>query len=127
MLKYELLSLLQLQNLIKRDPSCYEEEFKQQLEHFNSNYEIFRLNPSSELEDLEASVAFLSHVSHFYPNNEECKRFPLKLLQILEEHGSIVTFTLRRALCRAVILLNSKNQLSSIKFYKRFNLVIIVI
>jgi hypothetical protein len=65
MLKYELLSLLQLQNLIKRDPSCYEEEFKQQLEHFNSNYEIFRLNPSSELEDLEASVAFLSHVQKF--------------------------------------------------------------
>jgi protein SDA1 len=39
-------NLTQLQNLIKRDPTSYKEEFHQQLAHFETTLEIFHLNPT---------------------------------------------------------------------------------
>ena len=41
------LRLPQLQNLIKRDPSAYKEEFHQQFTHFLTELEIFKLRPSN--------------------------------------------------------------------------------
>ena len=38
-------NLPQLQNLIKRDPESYREEFLQQYRHFASTLTVFELNP----------------------------------------------------------------------------------
>jgi protein SDA1 len=38
-------NLPQLQNLIKRDPESYKEEFQQQWRHFDSTLQVFELNP----------------------------------------------------------------------------------
>lgn len=57
------LNLPQLQNLIKRDPISYREDFLRQWRHFLSNLEIVKLNPSHELENFAELVLFIAHVS----------------------------------------------------------------
>lgn len=55
-------NLPQLQNLIKRDPESYRDEFLQQYRHFQSLVEIFRLNPAQENKSLDELVIFLAQV-----------------------------------------------------------------
>ena len=45
-------NLSQLQNLIKRDPPAYVEEFLQQYNHYKSNVEIFKLQPNKPSKEL---------------------------------------------------------------------------
>ena len=58
------LNLPQLQNLIKRDPDSYQEEFNQQYLHFESELAIFQLKPDQESEHFGNLVMFLCHVSN---------------------------------------------------------------
>lgn len=55
-------NLPQLQNLIKRDPTSYKEEFVQQYNHYLSLLEVFRLNPSQENKSLDDLVMFIAQV-----------------------------------------------------------------
>lgn len=55
-------NLPQLQNLIKRDPESYHEEFIQQLRHFESSLQIFLLNPAADAAEFGELVTFMSHV-----------------------------------------------------------------
>lgn len=56
-------NLPQLQNLIKRDPDSYREEFLQQYNHFLSILEVFRLNPDQQNKSLDELVMFIAQVS----------------------------------------------------------------
>nr|KAF6393635.1 SDA1 domain containing 1 [Pipistrellus kuhlii] len=53
-------NLPQLQNLIKRDPPAYVEEFLQQYNHYKSNVEIFRLQPNKPSKELAELVMFMA-------------------------------------------------------------------
>lgn len=55
-------NLPQLQNLIRRDPDSYREEFAQQLRHFESSLQIFLLNPAADAKDFGELTNFMSHV-----------------------------------------------------------------
>lgn len=56
-------NLPQLQNLIKRDPPAYKDEFLQQWAHYNSVRELFHLNPDDKSTNLRELLAFISQVS----------------------------------------------------------------
>uniref|UniRef100_A0A8C0Q2T3 Protein SDA1 n=2 Tax=Canis lupus familiaris TaxID=9615 RepID=A0A8C0Q2T3_CANLF len=56
-------NLPQLQNLIKRDPPVYIEEFLQQYNHYKSNVEIFKLQPNKPSKELEELVMFMSQIA----------------------------------------------------------------
>lgn len=56
-------NLPQLQNLIKRDPESYKEEFLQQYRFFLSYLDIFRLTPDKENKALDELVIFIAQVS----------------------------------------------------------------
>ena len=56
-------NLPQLQNLIKRDPLAYQEEFLQQWNHYNSVREIFQTNPDEQAHHFRDLVTFISQVS----------------------------------------------------------------
>jgi hypothetical protein len=58
-------NLPQLQNLIKRDPPAYKEEFLQQWTHYNSVREIFRISPDEQAQNFRELVSFISQVSLF--------------------------------------------------------------
>jgi hypothetical protein len=55
-------NLPQLQNLIKRDPVSYKEEFLQQWNHYNSIRQIFQINPADQASHFRELVTFISQV-----------------------------------------------------------------
>ena len=62
-----LLKLPQLQNLIKRDPEAYREEFELQLRHYQTELQIFQLKPSNSSPRFNGLVTFMSHIAACYP------------------------------------------------------------
>ena len=108
----------QLQNLIKRDPPLYKEEFLQQWRHYQSNLEIFKLNPKQSSSTLETLTMFIAHVSHNY--SEETSHFPQELMDLLSEHGLDMDPELRSSLCRALMLVRNKGLISPLALLKLF-------
>ena len=116
-------TLLELQNLIKRDPDAYKEEFMQQLRHYSATLEvylrlmitttngrpylvegsryctlivpqIFRLQPAKTSDEFAELVSFLSAVAHCYP--EHMKEFPQQIVDLLREHQAVLDPPLRQ-------------------------------
>lgn len=56
-------NLPQLQNLIKRDPDSYKDDFMQQYRHYLSILEVFRLSPDQENKSLDDLVMFIAQVN----------------------------------------------------------------
>jgi hypothetical protein len=61
-------NLPQLQNLIKRDPVAYKEEFLQQWNHYNSIRQIFKINPDEQAQHYRELVTFISQVGSSQPS-----------------------------------------------------------
>ena len=100
------LKLPQLQNLIKRDPLSYREEFVVQKRHFESELEIFKLRPTSDSERFTDLVTFMSHVVSCY--KDECESIPMILLQLLETNGANLHPDVRAKLLQACIMLRNR-------------------
>ena len=60
------LKLPQLQNLIKRDPEGYKEEFLMQKKHFESEVEIFKLRPTKGIYMCIIIQSFYHYHYHYY-------------------------------------------------------------
>ncbi|EFA00563.1 protein SDA1 homolog [Tribolium castaneum] len=103
-------NLPQLQNLIKRDPASYHEEFTQQYQHFQNTIQVFELSPDQTNKTLDDLVMFMAQVSHCYP--KELINFPQQLIDLLEKNSTVLNATMRMTFCRALILLRNKNLLA---------------
>lgn len=116
-------TLANLQNLVKRDPESYSEEFMQQYRHFQSVMQIFMLKPTDQGEELGELVSFLSAVTHCFP--DVLKDFPKQVMDLLAQHSAVLDSELRQTLCRALILLRNKGLLNSSSllslFFKLFS------
>uniref|UniRef100_A0A182WFG3 Protein SDA1 n=1 Tax=Anopheles minimus TaxID=112268 RepID=A0A182WFG3_9DIPT len=111
-------NLPQLQNLIKRDPDSYRDEFLQQYHHFHSVLDIFRLEPDKESKSLCESIMFLAQVAQCYL--EELKTFPQTLVDLLKTHSTTLDPEMRNTFCRALILLRNKNLISPLDLLELF-------
>ncbi|XP_036385220.1 protein SDA1 homolog [Megalops cyprinoides] len=100
-------NLPQLQNLIKRDPQSYTEEFLQQYRHYQSNVEVFKLQPDKPNKELADLVMFLAQVGHCY--QEQLSSFPQELTELLLSHHTVLESDLRMTFCKALILLRNKD------------------
>ncbi|XP_077478524.1 protein SDA1 homolog [Stigmatopora argus] len=100
-------NLPQLQNLIKRDPPSYVEEFLQQYRHYQSNVQIFKLQPDKSNKELAELVMFLAQVGHCY--QQYLSTFPQELTELLLSHHTLVEPDLRMTFCKALILLRNKD------------------
>lgn len=103
-------NLPQLQNLIKRDPQSYLDEFLQQYRHYQSNVQIFKLQPDKPNKELAELVMFLAQVGHCYL--EHMSSFPQELSELLLAHHTLLEPDLRMTFCKALILLRNKNLIS---------------
>ncbi|KAJ1675149.1 Severe Depolymerization of Actin [Spiromyces aspiralis] len=112
------LNLPQLQNLIKRDPVSYREEFLQQYQHFEASLTIFQIKPEEESKELGELVTFLAQVNHCYP--KECQEFPEKLMQLLQTHHTILNPDLRRTMVQALVLLRNRGVVPNTKILPLF-------
>lgn len=100
------LKLPQLQNLIKRDPSSYKDEFLMQKRHFDSELDIFKLRPTKESERFTELITFMSHVAFCY--KEECDSLAPSVMELLETHATILHTDVRAKLFQALIMLRNK-------------------
>nr|XP_022902455.1 protein SDA1 homolog [Onthophagus taurus] len=111
-------NLPQLQNLIKRDPISYKEEFLQQYQHFQNTVEVFEFSPQLPNKTLEESSMFIAQVAQCYP--EELRNFPQQLISLLEKHGTVLDSQVRMQICKALILLRNKFLLEAIDVFTIF-------
>lgn len=103
-------NLPQLQNLIKRDPASYKDEFLQQQRHYKSLLAVFTLRPTDFNKSLDELVMFMAQVAHCYP--DELSTFAQELTDILQTHGPVLDKDMRMTFCRALILLRNKRLLT---------------
>lgn len=105
-------NIILLQNLVKRDPESYKEEFLQQYSHYESLRDILMENSSSldqngideELKDL---IGFITAVSVCY--KEETKRFPEELKTLLTNHHRDLNPELREKIIQCLVMLRNRN------------------
>ena len=102
----ETVNLPALQNLIKRDPEGYQEEFLRRYRHFQSVVELHCQKPTTDSKDLVASVSFVSAVSPCFP--QETAGLPAQLSTLLEDHHASLDSALRSAILQALILLRNR-------------------
>ncbi|KAE9406981.1 SDA1-domain-containing protein [Gymnopus androsaceus JB14] len=109
-------NLPQLQNLIKRDPTSYKDEFLQQWNHYNSIRLIFHLNPDEHAQHFRELVAFIAQVATCYP--KETAEFPSQISTILLESYGLLSPDTRKALIATMVLLRNKNVITSIELLR---------
>ncbi|KAN0011775.1 hypothetical protein ACTFIU_007342 [Dictyostelium citrinum] len=113
-----ILDLLQLQNLTKRDPSAYKEEFLLQYQHYLTQLQIFQLKPTKEFKHFSQLVSYLSHVCVCYP--KELSEFPKQISDLLENNCNNLEPELRRILAKSLILMRNRNLLPQIQMLSLF-------
>lgn len=108
----------QLQNLIKRDPQSYVDEFLQQHRHYQSNVQIFKLQPNKPNKELAELVMFLAQISHCYM--QQLSTFPQELSELLLGHHTLLDPDLRMTFCKALILLRNKDLIDPTRLLELF-------
>ncbi|TNM92323.1 hypothetical protein fugu_019335 [Takifugu bimaculatus] len=111
-------NLPQLQNLIKRDPQSYVDEFLQQHRHYQSNVQIFKLQPNKPNKELADLVMFLAQISHCYV--QQLSTFPQELSELLLGHHTLLDPELRMTFCKALILLRNKDLIDPTRLLELF-------
>lgn len=107
-----------LQNLIRRDPASYQEEFLLQYRHYGAQRDIFVSIPMStpisgdkfEAGKFSELIDFIAHVSSCYPMHT--KTFPDDLANMLANHATLHP-ELREKLVQSLVLLRNKYIISS--------------
>lgn len=102
-----------LQNLVRRDPPSYKEEFLLQYRHYESLRDIFMANPASEegASEFGDLVGFVSQVCSCYP--KETAQFPAELVKMLSEHHHELPSDLREKMVQCLIMLRNKDVITS--------------
>jgi hypothetical protein len=116
------MKLPQLQNLVKRDPSAYREEYLQQKRAYEAEARLFTLRPSRDSPRFLELVTFMSHVAACYAKEEEKEgeaeggvsvavSLPAQLTTLLEESAVVMLPATRKTLVQALILLRNRGLL----------------
>ncbi|XP_018409061.1 PREDICTED: protein SDA1 homolog isoform X2 [Nanorana parkeri] len=94
-------NLPQLQNLIKRDPASYIEEFIQQHKHYQSIVEVFKLQPDKSNKELATLVMFMAQVSYaISPFQVTCTQ---QLKSVLSSQHTVMDSDLRMTLYTHIV------------------------
>ncbi|AMD20313.1 HDL431Wp [Eremothecium sinecaudum] len=117
-------NIILLQNLVKRDPESYREEFLQQYSHYESLRDIFIMNSmnqntnsagsagssltdSGSIDQFAELIGFISHACSCYPN--ETVNFPNELKQLLLDHHRALPFDVKDKIVSSLTMLRNKN------------------
>jgi protein SDA1 len=107
------MKLPQLQNLVKRDPKSYSEEFFMQLRHFESELALFKLNPSKESSRFMELVTFIAHTCGCYRDDPQVRDIPNKLISLMENMASVLHPDVRSKLLTSLILLRNRDMIEA--------------
>ncbi|KGQ82560.1 protein SDA1 [Candida albicans P87] len=108
-------NIILLQNVVRRDPESYHEEFLQQFSHYESLRDLYLINPTgvdanstTEFIDL---IGFMSAVCNCYP--KETANFPNELKEILLNNHRDLTPELREKIIQCLTMLKNKDIISA--------------
>src|ERR1700733_3754773 len=108
-----------LQNLVKKDPDSYLEEFTGQWKHFCLGLELF--NSSAEMhdsEEFERTILFLAHcVPLFTKKLSEVSTFSSAIVELLSSHSLKLGPSTRMA-CSSALFIFMKKSASSASLAK---------
>uniref|UniRef100_A0A4W3H8S4 Protein SDA1 n=1 Tax=Callorhinchus milii TaxID=7868 RepID=A0A4W3H8S4_CALMI len=93
-------------------------QFLQQFRHYQSNVQIFKLQPDKPNKELSELVMFLAQVAHCYP--VRLANFAQELKELLFSHHTVLVPDLRMTLCKALILLRNKGLLNPTSLLELF-------
>jgi len=110
-------NLPMLQNLIKRDPLMYKDDFCTQLAHFESELKIFQMQPQKASAHFGNLVTFLSHCMACYREEMREANFTDRLIDLITEHYSSLKPKLRGKLVQCLVLIRNRGLLDSIKLF----------
>jgi protein SDA1 len=101
-------NIILLQNVVRRDPESYYEEFLQQYAHYESLRDIFMMNPAAEKGDNFAElIGFVLAVCGCYP--KETANFPGELKEILATNHRDLSPELREKIISCLTMLRNKD------------------
>ena len=110
-----------LQNLIKRDPASYADEFRLQLRAFGAALGVLRLAPHAPSESFRQLVLFLAHTHACYRDSEpEVRALPQTLVDLLAHHAEALDAEVRRAVASALMLLRNRGAVPPVPLLKAF-------
>lgn len=100
-----------LQNLVRRDPQSYKEEFLLQFKHYQSLRDIHVSAPATEessesAQEFAELIGFVSQVCICYP--KETAQFPEELERLLKERHHELHPELREKMVQCLIMLKNK-------------------
>lgn len=106
-------NIVLLQNVVRRDPESYHEEFLQQFAHYESLRDIFLMNPSAAEKGTEfiELIGFMSAVCNCYP--KETAQFPDELKNILLNNHRDLSPDLREKIIQCLTMLRNKDVISA--------------
>lgn len=100
-----------LQDLIKRDPESYVDEFQLQHQHYISLRAIFMADPRSGqgVEELTELIGFITHMTSYFP--QETEEFPQEICELLRNNYDGLHPQLVEKLVHCVFMLRNKRKL----------------
>lgn len=106
-------NIILLQNVVRRDPESYHEEFLQQYSHYESLRDIFLMNPAGADKTTEFGelIGFMTAVCNLYP--KETATFPDDLRQLLTNNHRDLTPELREKIIHCLTMLRNKEVISA--------------
>lgn len=105
-------NIILLQNVVRRDPESYHEEFVQQYSHYESMRDIFFMNPAgANSEEFGELIGFVSAVCNLYP--KETINFPNELRAILSNNHRDLVPDLREKIIQCLSMLRNKGVILS--------------
>ena len=112
-------SLPTLQNLIRRDPVSYKDDFSIQYEFLKSRLSLFFVSPSAELNnEISEMIMFISHCIKCYPDYHQ--EFPKMLEDLIRKHNSILSSEFRIMICKSLIILRNRELYQPVLLMKLF-------
>lgn len=106
-------NIILLQNVVRRDPESYYEEFVQQYSHYESLRDIFLMNPSGASNGTEFGelIGFVSAVCDCYP--KETSNYPDELKNLLLNNHRDLSPELREKIIQCLTMLRNKGIVSA--------------
>lgn len=108
-------NIIFLQNVVRRDPESYHEEFLQQYSHYESLRDLYLINPtgvdSNSTTEFIDLIGFMSAVCNCYP--KETANFPNELKEILLNNHRDLTPELREKIIQCLTMLRNKDIISA--------------
>lgn len=88
-------NLFDLRGKVKKAPRAYRNDVLRQLNHWQATLKLLKISNTmnttrARTKELAATIEFLSHVIHKYPNEPACRQFPLDLLNLLDQHVEVL-------------------------------------